>query len=432
MRGSFPKSLLLALLAAGCSSAPRRPAPKRAGTRSVALDSRAQRLLDAAGTSSPSSAGRPAAAPRPAPLEAGRVSDSIIQIGIVRQADRLVLRPDGRFSAVDQKNGETVELEPGRDYVLAASGRRLTLGGYEFEGQFRLIPARPENALLVGAKKYRGSLLVRSSGPSTFTIVNEVGLEDYIEGVLPAEMSPDWPAEALKAQAVVARTFALANLDKFRAQGFDLSDDNRSQAYADVDRQKASTRLAVQQTQGQVLTWDGKVLHAFFHSCCGGHTTSIGTIWGSMTAAPKPLRGVADRYCALSPEYKWSAYFATDDIVAALQKHGFPISKVQAVRVGQYDFSSGYMKTIKVKANRKWIEIRANDFRNWIGNRDFKSTKVIRIVPKSRGFYFFGRGYGHGVGLCQWGAKAMAERGKDYKKILNFYFPGAKLETRDD
>jgi len=369
----------------------------------------------------------------PAPARAGRVSDSIIQIGIVRQADRITLRTEGRFSAVDQKTGETIELQPSVDYLLLArGGRSLSLGPHPFERQFRLIATGARGFVHLGPKRYRGSLLVRAGGDSTFTVINEVGLEEYIEGVLPVEMSPEWPFEALKAQAVVARTFALANLDKFRAQGYDFSDDNRSQAYGDIDRQKPATDRAVRETQGQVLTWDGKMLRAFFHSCCGGHTCSVGTIWGSMTAAPKPLRGVSDRYCAGSPEYQWSAYFAADDVMAALQKHGFPISKLEAVRVGQYDRSSGYMKTINVKMNRKWVEIRANDFRNWLGNKDFKSTKVVRIVKKDRGFYFVGKGFGHGVGLCQWGARAMAEKGKDYKSILKFYFPGAKLEARDD
>src|SRR5581483_5094686 len=338
----------------------------------------------------------------PAPARAGRVSDSLIQIGIVRHTNRITLRTEARFAAVDQKNGETIELQPSVDYLLLAGpGRGLSLGPYQFERQFRLISAGPGGFVRLGPKRYRGSLLVRAAGDATFTIVNEVGLEEYIEGVLPAEMSPEWPFEALKAQAVVARTFALANLDKFRAQGFDFSDDNRSQAYGDIDRQKPSTDRAVRETQGQVLTWDGKMLRAFFHSCCGGHTCSVGTIWGSMAAAPKPLRGVADRYCAGSPEYQWSAYFTTDDIVAALQKHGSPLSKLQSLRVGQFDRSSGYMKTLNVKMNR-----------NWMGNKDFKSTKVLRIVPKSNGYYFVGKGFGHGVGLCQWGARAMAEKGK--------------------
>lgn len=422
MRGSSLRVFLLAIVVAGCSS----PAPISP-----------QHVLFRPGQTpaSPASAPTPATPhpntySRPGPIS--RVSDSIVQIGILRQANRVNLRAIGTVMAVDQKNGDTYELEPSTDYLLTAgSGRTLQLGPHRFQGQFRLAPTTSNGYVQLGPKKYRGSLLVRSNGGS-LTVVNEVGIEEYIEGVLPAEMSNQWPYEALKAQAVVARSFALANLDKFRAQGFDLSDDNRSQAYGDIDKFTPQTSRAVRETQGQVLTWNGKILSTFFHSCCGGHTGSVGTIWGSLTAAPKPLRGVSDRFCVLSPEYNWDAYFATDDIAAALQKHGVPVTKIQGVRVGQYDYSSGYMKTIRVKANRKWIEIRANDFRNWIGNRDFKSTKVIRIVSQRHGYHFFGRGYGHGVGLCQWGAKIMAEKGKSYQSILKFYFPGAKLETRED
>lgn len=359
-----------------------------------------------------------------------RVSDSIIQVGIVHGAPSLTLRPEGDFSVLEQGTGRTFSLEP-RDYTLdGRAGSGIAFGRWRLHGRLRLLPNGPGDGVRVGGKRYRGNLSVLRNADGTLTVVEELGIEEYLYGVLPAEMSPDWPMEALKAQAVVARSFALNNLGKFQSSGFDLSGDTRSQAYTDAGRRYSSVQKAVDSTEGELLSWRGKPLQAYFHSCCGGRTSSASAIWGSEEGQPRPLRGVSDRACGASPHYQWSAYFADEDVLSALRRHRIPVARIRNIRVGRRD-SSGYAKTLLLSADRTTLELRANDFRNWLGNSELKSTHIVRIKRMRRGFAFAGRGFGHGVGLCQWGARALARRGYDYRRILAHYFPGAGIEKRE-
>lgn len=369
-------------------------------------------------------------APR-AMARAPRISDSLVQIGIVHEAAGLVLRAHGVFSLIDQRTGEARLIPDGEEFPVEAQPGALHFGPYRFLGPVRLLPRSRDSYMLVAGSRYEGSLLVKANANRTVTVVQETGIEDYLYGVLAKEMSPEWPEEALKAQAVVARTFALANLGKFEAAGFDFTADERSQAYAGMEGRDKRATAAVEATEGQVLYYKGKVLKAFFHSCCGGRTSNVGAIWGSSEKADKPVRGVKDPWCAASPHMNWTAYVATDDILAALNEHDRYASKIKGIARGKAD-PSGHLKTLRFYTKQGTLEIRANDFRNWIGSTEFKSTNITRIVPRRKGYEFSGHGYGHGVGLCQYGAKEMAARGKGYRQILDHYFPGAEIRKRDD
>ncbi|MBI5201442.1 MAG: SpoIID/LytB domain-containing protein, partial [Elusimicrobia bacterium] len=226
------------------------------------------------------------------------------------------------------------------------------------------------------------------------------------------------------------RTFALNNLGKFGSAGFDLSTDQRSQVYGEEGRDPRTTN-AVKDTDGLVLHFKGRMLKAFFHACCGGSTTPVGAVWGDSDRAEKPVRGVKDRWCSASPHMEWKAYFAFDDILNALVRNGKMAMKLKGVGRGDED-ASGRLKSIRFFTDAGTFDVRADHFRNWMGSADLKSTNITRITRRSRGYEFLGKGYGHGAGLCQWGARAMAEKGKTYKQILEHYFPGAELVKRDD
>ncbi|MBI5200102.1 MAG: hypothetical protein HY925_00830, partial [Elusimicrobia bacterium] len=152
-----------------------------------------------------------------------RISDSIVQIGVVPKASALTFRLHGLFQVVDQKTGESHDLDSSQVYDVEAGRGALHFGPFLFLGQVRLIPKSADDFLEIGASRYHGSLLVKPNKDATMTVVQETGIEEYLYGVLPKEMGAEWPAEALKAQAVVARTFALNNLGKFGSAGFDLS-----------------------------------------------------------------------------------------------------------------------------------------------------------------------------------------------------------------
>ncbi|TPW18440.1 MAG: stage II sporulation protein D, partial [Elusimicrobia bacterium] len=206
----------------------------------------------------------------------------------------------------------------------------------------------------------------------TLTVVDELGLEEYLFGVLPHEMSPDWSLEALKAQAVVSRTYALGRLGRGADEAFDLTDDAYTQVYTGVTTESDHVRKAVRSTAGRVLTYKGKPLPGYFHSTCGGHTAGSAEVW------------------------------------------------------------AGWLSNIRVKTDRGWKRVPANKFRLWLGPRDLKSVRFDAVRRRRKGFEFEGRGYGHGVGLCQWGARAQSDAGRSFEEILGHYFPGASLSKIRD
>ncbi|MFH1724150.1 MAG: SpoIID/LytB domain-containing protein [Elusimicrobiota bacterium] len=386
----------------------------------------------------------PGSPPRAAAAESltpASPSEPIIAVGIAHRVPKITVRPEGRFSVIDETTGEMKRLERGRAYTVEADeGERLILGPFLFFGPTRLLPGRPEEYVLIGERKYRGNLVFRPNKDETITVIDELGLEEYLYGVLPTEMSPEWPLEALKAQAVVARTFALNNLGKYSSSGYDLTDDSRSQIYTGITIESVRVRRAVKETAGQVIYWRGKRLPVHFHSCCGGRTTDPASVWGPLRTAdagergaaesPRPLRGVRDRYCQDTPHYGWTAYFRKDDMLRALQRGGHNVATLTAIKPGRRT-SSGYLRYLRLKLDGAWRRVAANDLRMWLGPAELKSTRIRRVTRRRKGFEFAGRGYGHGVGLCQWGARVQAERGGGYRDILGFYFPGAEIGPRE-
>lgn len=364
-----------------------------------------------------------AAAAEPA---SARLADRIIAVGILAKAVQVDFRPHGAFSAIDQSSGELRTLETGRLYKVEADRTDgkvgLVFGPHLFGGPARILPGKPGEFVTIGDRKYRGNLVFRPNPDATVTVVDELGVEEYLFGVLPHEMSPEWPLEALKAQAVVARTFALNNLGRHGASGFDLTDDDRSQVYTGLTTESERVKEAVRATAGQTLTYSGRPLKAYFHSTCGGHTSDPAAVWGGPTAPP--LKGVRDSWCELSPHYRWDAYFTRADILAALNRNGVPTGRLDDVREGARG-AAGWLKDVRIRGDGIWRRVPANSFRLWLGAKELKSVRLDRVRKRKKGFEFYGRGYGHGVGLCQWGARAQAEKGRDYKEILAHYFPGA-------
>jgi len=362
------------------------------------------------------------------PVETLPPSEPIIAVGIAHRVRKLALRPEGRFSLIDQSTGIMEQLEPGREYTVEGDSRgRVVFGPYLFMGTTRLLPGKAAEFVIIGERRFSGNLVFQANPDKTVTVIDELGIEDYLRGVLPKEMSPDWPMEALKAQAVVSRTFALNNLGKYSASGYDLSDDAHSQMYSGLTVQSVRVDKAVRATRGQVLSYRGERIPAYFHSCCGGHTTDPAAVWGGANKTPRPLRGVADRSCRDSPHFRWRAYFRLSDILRVLQKRGWNAARLEDMRPGRRS-GSGWLSDLRIKVDGAWKRIGANTLRLWLGPQQLKSAKITAIKRRKKGFEFFGGGYGHGVGLCQWGARAQADEGKRYPAILESYFPGAELE----
>lgn len=361
------------------------------------------------------------------PLALHAEVSEIIAVGIARNVSRIEVTTHGKFSVIDQATGEMKQLKAGKVYVVEGdAGKQVVFGPHLFMGPLRLLPGGADEYVTINNRRYNGNLVFQANADETITVIDEIDIEDYLLGVLPKEMSPSWPLEALKAQAVVARTFALNNLGKFSEKGYDLRDDSMSQMYGGAANVSLRVRRAVKETRGQTLSYAGKRLPVYFHSSCGGHTTDPKSVWGGSGKTPRPLRGVRDRYCRLSPHQNWKAYFRTSDILRTLQEKGFNNVRLDQVRKGSQN-RSGYLKNFQLRLDRAWRTVSANTLRLWLGASELKSVRIQRIRRRRKGYEFRGRGYGHGVGLCQWGSRAQAQRGHDYETILAFYFPGARM-----
>lgn len=356
--------------------------------------------------------------------------DMRILIGIAHKVASLVLKPDGRFALIDSSDGARGFLANHQSYRLEVVRAGLRLGSLALSGEARLKPEKPTDTILIGKRRYQGDLILKRNEDGTVTVVDELGIEDYLLGVLPNEMDAAWPIESLKAQAVVARTFAYSHLGKFKKSGFDLTPDTRSQMYLGIGEAPPSVKTAVEKTRGEVLGYKGALLDVYYHASCGGHTTDPASVWGDTIKPPKPLQGVRDRTCAASPHNGWSVFFPDEDLLAALRPGTLDSGPLKSIKVASRG-SGGYATSFKARIDRDDVIVGANAFRSRLGSSDLKSVLITKIVKRKGGFEFYGAGSGHGVGLCQWGARLQAQSGKRYEKILKFYFPGSTLSVVD-
>jgi len=256
-----------------------------------------------------------------------------------------------------------------------------------------------------------------------------VSLEDYVLGVLSMEASTEDELEALKAQAVVSRTFALKNLGRHSSEGYDLCSNTHCQQYSnDGSRVRDQMRRAVEETRGELLSERGRPIDAYFHAACGGATSSIESLWG--VPAPSYLRGVRDDYCAAMPGREWEDEIPAARLLKALSSD--PRSDVgrrlDEVVVSKRD-ASGRAELITIEGERR-KQVRGWEFKMIVGRalgwNVLKSSR-FEATRRGSGFFFRGSGFGHGLGLCQQGAHVMARRGIGYRQILEHYFPGTTL-----
>lgn len=274
--------------------------------------------------------------------------------------------------------------------------------------------------------KYRGQLsLVRWK--SRYFVINTMDIEEYLYGVIGKEMEKSWPFEALKAQAVCSRSliYYYKSLATKKNIPYDVRDTIYHQVYGGVYSENESIIRAVEETSGEVLAGQNgentyNILPSFFHACCGGHTSFASDVWGGNYPL---LKGVEDSFCSGTPFYSWSKSFTQNDLKNIV---GIDISSVKILSYNE----SGRVSRIEFSGKSGSKVMTAENFRMKTinGSTTFSSEKSLpstffTVKRKGNIFLFEGKGYGHGVGLCQWGAKKMAEQGKTYREILKYYFP---------
>jgi stage II sporulation protein D len=300
--------------------------------------------------------------------------------------------------------------------------------GVAIDGQvatgFRLGGGRP---LRFAGRDYPPPLdIVRQGGG--LAVVNEVPLEEYLVGVLIAETGDRWPADALRAQAIAARTYAAYHRRIAAGKPYHLVASTAHQQYAGLAPALSPARGAVLETAGQVLRWEGELFPAFYHTESGGYTEDPRTVFAARNMPA--LRPVVCPFSAGSPHYYWTLDLPLADLTDRLRRGGVDVGRVTAIEVAERTLSLR-ATAVTVRGTRGAARLRGNDFRRLVGYDALKSTLFAVAVDGERAS-FAGRGYGHGVGLCQWGARAMAEQGYTAAQILEFYYPGAVLGTLEE
>ncbi|MBV9232714.1 MAG: SpoIID/LytB domain-containing protein [Candidatus Eremiobacteraeota bacterium] len=259
-------------------------------------------------------------------------------------------------------------------------------------------------------------------------VVNLVDLEAYLYSVVAAEMPAHWPAQALQAQSICARTYVLQRSDPRRE--YDLIPSQLDQVYNGVAGETASTTDAVRTTAATVLKYGNNFARIAYSSCCGGHTEGSADAWGGPSLPY--LAGVPCTWCDASPNFRWTRVFALGELGAQLSDGMPPGTQVQDLRVAQRD-ASGRARQVELVTTEGSAFVAASALRRAVGFRELPSLLILQFQrdPNADRIGAQGGGLGHGVGLCQWGARGLALQGRTAVEILGLYFPATSVAHLD-
>lgn len=410
-----------------------------------------------------------------------------VRVGIWSNQPNLLVSTDADFNIINADTDERLGRYGAKTKVsIASRDGSIFLNGVKMAATRLLIVADDDthtHFIEVNRHSYRGQIEIhRTHNKTGLTVVNTLPVEQYLYGVIPKEISPEWNMEVLKAQAVAARTYVMANLNKFGVDGYDVCAGTECQVYGGYDSEAARASTAVDETAGIVLTYQGNLIEAAFHSSSGGYTENSENVWGSYTPY---LRAVNDDD-QKSPNFRWRKEFTAVDVNNALQKGGVQIGKIQAFDLSLFTGQpasqddrgvSGRVKKLRLIGSAGSVEVSGMKLRSLLNlpstlfdiqimvpspqKLDFTITNdygasATKEVPahlpmfpqrKNPGdserirrllndpnelIVINGYGYGHGLGLSQWGAKIMADQApaneKNYfRQILKHYYQGVEL-----
>lgn len=348
-----------------------------------------------------------------------------LRVAIEQDTDQIDV---GSSAAAVIKDGSGKVLasipETGGFLTAAADNGTIDIDQWE-AGQVWIEPS--ENSYVyIDGNFYRGRTLVTPTAGG-LTAVNYVDMEQYLYSVVGGEMPDSWPLEALKAQAVAARSYVLFQRQSGANTVFDVGDTQRWQVYKGIGEETVNTIAAVEATRGQVLTYDGQIIEAVFHSSSGGYTENVEDVW----TRPLPyLRAVQD-FDQGAPVYEWNETFTADQIRQRITGVGNILSFAP-----ERTTNSGRIISMRVSGDAGTRVLSGSELRDAL---NLKSTLFSIVAqpgqiasasggaPAPNTFRVIGRGFGHGLGMSQWGAHNLAQRGYNYQQIVTHYYTGATL-----
>lgn len=347
--------------------------------------------------------------------------DPKIRVAILVDIPSVKISATGRFKIFTPGKLEAVATgDENSIYIIQPGLFGLKMEGPEEHGDILKIEPLEDSFIRVNNQAYRGEIEVRKRN-DTLLVINEVDLEKYLYGVMKHEISPAWPKEAIKAQSVAARSFALNKRLKNVGKPYDLVATITAQVYGGLSGEDPRSNEAIDETRGEVLSYQGEPIAAYYHATCGGEIEDVENVWGGRLPY---LKSVKCKYCKDSPHYEWEKELSLSEISNALSHKG--ISEVESIEVYKRS-DTGRVVELVVKDEFGEHIVSGNQFRMALGPNLIRST-LFKIKEKQGRIEFKGEGWGHGVGMCQWGARGMAEKGYNYKEILKHYYPDVKLE----
>lgn len=367
-----------------------------------------------------------------------------------KNSANFVVRGDaGESMHIQAKRGELVAVKPSG----AATSR--------FSGPFLVRATSPGTFVTYEGKRYRGELIITPSD-NGLMVVNRLGVESYLRGVVPLEIGDRKPGEeaAVQAQAVAARSYTYIHMADAGHHGFDMYGSIQDQVYGGVDAEKPMSDDAVTTTNGMVVRYAGRIINTPYSSTCGGSTAAVSEVWWRQPDQPY-LRPVSDRipgtdsyYCDPSPRFKWTATFDRNELRTTLEKylgsvtrgseptvnasaasaHPMSLGAIQSVRVDGRT-ASDRVASISIQTARGNYVVRGNDVRfvlrapsgGLLGSTYFTTDSETDGNGEVSRLTIHGGGNGHGIGMCQWGAIGRARAGQNYRTILTTYFPGTTV-----
>lgn len=405
------------------------------------------------------------------------VEEPLIRVGLWTEQASIAVSADAAFVLRDQTTDKIIQSYKSTDKIfITAKDKQVNINGKPIKSQCFIVELAEENSaksIELNRKIYRGSLEIIFKPNAGITVVNVLPLEDYLYSIVPSEMPAVWNMEAVKAQAVAARSYALSGLQKHSAEGFDVCATTHCQVYSGRSSEVERSTQAVDDTRGLTMLYNNKPIEAVFHASSGGYTENSEAVWG--TYCPY-LRSVKDDD-ENTPYYSWTKDFSPSDIQTKLMAYGYSIGKLQAIELSKLIKDGensadrtlrGRIKSLRFIGDKGSVTIDGNKVRTLLG---LKSTlfDISVIVPVDKkievpiGMYYKkqidvnippyeesglltdsdnirriywvdnekisvrGYGWGHGLGMSQWGAKAMADQAASpsatyFKDILRHYY----------
>ncbi|GAB4214311.1 MAG: SpoIID/LytB domain-containing protein [Synechococcales cyanobacterium] len=351
-------------------------------------------------------------------------AEVLMRVGVAINRSSVVLGSSTPARVLDAQGKILAEIPAMTPVRAVFTGTQVQLGTVQGSRLF-FQPTQSEGLVFINSHWYRG-LAELATGDSGIHGINRVGLEDYVSSVIGSEMGHRFPTESLRAQAVATRSYALFQRQQRLQSAYDLGDDQYWQVYKGVAAESNRTQAAAKETLGQVLTYRGRIINAVFHSSSGGHTDNSEEVW--VEALPY-LRGVPD-YDNQAPVFSWSRQITAADLGGLASGIG-QLTNIEVTRRSTFGRAlsvrlSGTegQQTVSGSAFQVALQLRSRLF-SVVPAGNLQAAN--QLVAQSPRFQIQGRGFGHGVGMSQWGAVALARQNWNYAQILAHYYRGATL-----